>query len=416
MNPNSERFDLSNRLIHFFRPLDLESDDSPGGPEEWGAGGIVEDTLLSPFFLLRNAVRLGRIWATWSFRKGRRTIYGPHPAVCFTEMPLGAFIEAGEGRQAKGEAMSPYALVFPKAPLHARGARPVIYGLSESPYIPNGQGGGERLIPDDALPRLEQYRYVTHAPDARIDWTHEREWRWPFRGSLPYSEDGISHGSEIPGFEIDQQNFDGIGAVVKTVEQAHRLIYDILTITDREPSGFCQYEFVVARENINDLSALRDPQYSEGLIASSSFSLREFFNLPRMRISELVANYMSLMRSVSASPPPAHAYAHETGGCWLWLTDNRQPLVRALLAENLAHVNQDGRYLVDLPEFDIKFSLRQREEMTKILANLLQQNAGVSATYHSVLNSHDPNGVPHYSDPPLDNNFHFNYAHRTQDF
>src|SRR4051812_46151197 len=88
------------------------------------------EALLSPLFLMRNAVRLDRLWATWSVRRGRRTIYGADPAVCFTEMPIAAFVEAGHARPKRGEVMGPYGLIFPKAAMFSLGARPVIYGLS----------------------------------------------------------------------------------------------------------------------------------------------------------------------------------------------------------------------------------------------------------------------------------------------
>src|SRR5688572_14341225 len=114
MANNNIRFDLSPFLIHFFRRLDFAKADANFTPENWGPGEIVEDAAVTAFFLLRNAIRLQRLWATWSMRNGRRTVYGPHPAVCFTDMPIAAFIEAGEKRAAKGEAMSPIALVLPK--------------------------------------------------------------------------------------------------------------------------------------------------------------------------------------------------------------------------------------------------------------------------------------------------------------
>jgi hypothetical protein len=125
-NRNTRRFDLSDRLIHFFRALDLDYGPGFTTPETWGPGDLAEDTKFSPFFLLRNAVRCERLWATWSVRNGRRTIYGPDPAVCFTDMPLAAFIEAGETRSARGEAMSAYGLLLPKTAIHGLGARSVI--------------------------------------------------------------------------------------------------------------------------------------------------------------------------------------------------------------------------------------------------------------------------------------------------
>ncbi|MER8731110.1 hypothetical protein NKH28_14860 [Mesorhizobium sp. M1227] len=114
---NNARYDLSDRLIHFSRPLDTQHPDTPTLPEHWGFSTVENfDEPLSPFFLLRNAVRQGRVWATWSVRSGRRTVYGPDPAVCFTEMPIAAFVEAGLARAAAGQAMSPYGLVLPNPP------------------------------------------------------------------------------------------------------------------------------------------------------------------------------------------------------------------------------------------------------------------------------------------------------------
>ena len=47
------------------------------------------------------AIRNGRLWATWSYRNNAGTIYGSSPAVCFTEMPIAAFLESGELRATK---------------------------------------------------------------------------------------------------------------------------------------------------------------------------------------------------------------------------------------------------------------------------------------------------------------------------
>src|SRR5579862_4500707 len=161
MTGNNARYDLSDRLIHFFRSVDSSRLDSPVMPEDWGPSSMENpDEPFSPFFLMRNAVRQGRLWATWSVRRRRRTIYGPDPAVCFTEMPIAAFVEAGLARAKRGEAMSPYGLVFPKTALFRLGARPVIYGLSGD--VNTGiDGAGARMIASTQLPPREQFRYVT---------------------------------------------------------------------------------------------------------------------------------------------------------------------------------------------------------------------------------------------------------------
>lgn len=67
------------------------------------------------------------------------------------------------------------------------GARPVIYGLDQHNNARCSQGRyGERILDETALPLIEQYRYVTYVP-GKIDWTHEREWRWPYRGDIKNS-------------------------------------------------------------------------------------------------------------------------------------------------------------------------------------------------------------------------------------
>lgn len=116
---NTARYDLSDYLIHFFREIDQEHAHTPSFLESWGFHSIENfDEPFSPFFMLRNAIRHGRLWASWAVRDGRRTIYGNAPVVCFTEMPIAAYVEAGTHRASRGEAMSPFGLVFPKSSLH----------------------------------------------------------------------------------------------------------------------------------------------------------------------------------------------------------------------------------------------------------------------------------------------------------
>ena len=156
---NAERYDLSRRLIHFFRKIDLEDGSAPDVPEDWGMGSIAEDTVYSPMFLMRSAIRHGHLWATWSRRKNIRTVYGPYPAICFTDMPMAAFIEASRVRQSLGQKISTFALTFPKEQMFRIGANPVIYGLSDrSVVLPRGTSGGERIIPENVLRSLRRGR------------------------------------------------------------------------------------------------------------------------------------------------------------------------------------------------------------------------------------------------------------------
>lgn len=132
---NNIRFDLSDYLIHFFRDIDLNSSNGIVFPEHMGWQNLYEDVYFPAIFMLRAALRNGRLWATWSIRGDKRTIYGYDPAICFTEMPIAAFLEAGHKRWSSGQAMSPYALIFPRKELFYLGARPVISGLSTNRNI-----------------------------------------------------------------------------------------------------------------------------------------------------------------------------------------------------------------------------------------------------------------------------------------
>ncbi|WP_406852112.1 DUF4427 domain-containing protein [Brevundimonas sp. BH3] len=404
---NNIRFDLSPYLIHFFRKLDIDSSSSVFAVEDWGPGAIVEDTKISPLFLLRNAIRSQRLWATWSVRGGCRTIYGPDPAVCFTDMPIGAFLEAGRNRQARGQAMSPFGILLPKLGANAAGARPAIYGLNGAPNIPGGKGGGLRVIPPNVLPLAEQHRYVTLSADGVVDWTHEREWRWPCRESLIDYSDLLS-GPEIPGFSLDLK---GMGVVVRTQAQADKVLHDLLVLSDQGAPG--RYDFIIVGDKIGSLKALRDPVDVQAALVAAAIDLSSFRSMDNVRAKSLVSDFDACVAAVNRTQ--AGNGTNEKGGCWLWLTDAKHEMTRALRQTGRVTVNSDGRYLVDVTAFDPILPLAEREDLMQRLANLLDKRHNLLATYHSVLGKIDPNATPHYSDPPIENRLIFNYAHDEAD-
>ena len=60
---NNRRCDLSSKLTHFFRMLDLDDGSAPSIPEYWGDNNITEITEHTQFwalFLLRHAIRRSR--------------------------------------------------------------------------------------------------------------------------------------------------------------------------------------------------------------------------------------------------------------------------------------------------------------------------------------------------------------------
>lgn len=379
-------------------------------PENWGPGDLVEDTTLSPLFMLRNSLRLKRLWATWSVRNGRRTVYGPNPAVCLTDMPIAAFIEAGRARAKKGEAMSPIALVLPKNEVHTAGARPVIYGLSSEFAIPTGEEDGHRLLPAEALPLAEQYRYVTLGTYGSVDWTHEREWRWPYRGDMPNSDGTPPYdGASIPGLELI---FRGMGAIVRTKKQSRKLLHDILVLSDQGALG--RYDFILVGDDISSLQELRDPTKVQEALSAAAIQLAPFRNMFAGKRAKLNTEFETVVNDVNRENIVEHG--RELGGCWLWLTDASHEMTRALVLDKRVKINAAGRYLVEIDAFSRELPLSHREELTRRLATLLQERHGLSATYHSVLGKNDPDGVPHYSEPPIENKYIFNHGDDEDDY
>ena len=419
MRGNNARYDLSDRLIHFFRAVDPSHADTPLLPEHWSFASIETwDDPLSPFFLMRNAVRQGRLWATWSFRGDRRTIYGPDPAVCYTDMPIAAFVEAGLARAARGEAMSPYGLIFPKRAMFAEGARPVIYALSDDVSV-SSRSDGARLIAAHQLPLAEQFRYVTYDPAAPrpIDWTHEREWRWPLRDApSPNPErEGLPPDIEdLHGLELDKPALAGMGAIVKTSRQAEQLVYDILTKIDRGDIEETQYDFVLALADVSNIADLRDRAALEAAIDAGRIDLSSFFQVRKSRALTAKAEVVQIVREVEAdAKPPEYG---EFGGCWLWITDTTHEVTRALLRAGEITVTRVGKYLLDLHEFSDERSVWQRQQMTLEVARRLRQRFGLAATYLSVTGKDDPDAVPFYNGDELDNEKFYNYSNDADDY
>ncbi len=411
---NNHRYDLSNRLIHFFRDLDLLSDNAPVTPQDWGYSSITEDTDMPAFFLLRHCIRQGRIWATWSERDGKRTIYGPRPAVCFTEMPIPAFIEASRSRYLRGEAIAPYALVFGKRQVSQVGALPVIYGLSSPALASTDCVTGERLLAESTMPIWEQFRYVAHdAVKGRPDWSHEREWRWPCNERAWSDPDGIPPGnsSEIAGLDVDLAIMKGIGVVVATKQEVEYVVHDILTKVDRGEIAPEHYQFVLAHESIGDWSRLRGHREMEEAIHDSIIDLARFFDASPSDAAAASAEIDRRARSVEAKTGTAgYQRDSEEGGCWLWLRNNRHPLVRELVRAGCVQVSLTGQYLVELPGIDPCRPLQQKQKMIEIVARSLERDFGVPGTYFGVRDSWDPNGIVTFHADDYTDDFFWNFS------
>lgn len=397
---NNYRFDLSDYLIHFFRDVDLDGPNGIPMPEHMGWHSPYEHGLLPAMYMMRAALRNGRLWATWSYRKGVRTIYGSDPAICFTDMPIPAFIEASRIRHARGEAMGEVALAFPKGHMRRMGALPVIYGLSKPPNSwPNGKNYAPRIFPESVLPFEEQYRYVADVsvPGTQIDWTHEREWRLACRqfGAPEYDD-----WSSIPGLDFYKEQITQIGVIVKNQTQALTIVHDLLAIVDSGQANEYTFGFVLVTDALTSVQDLQDRQRLSGALRSATINLDSFL-IPQPNDQQMNQVFTEMVQNVEQV---AGAWElGEFGGCWLWLQDGTCPLARALLRSGRVFVTREGRYLAQLWEYSDSRSLRQREAMTHQLATTVSATFGVQCFYFSVMNSDDPSSQPFYTEGSDDN-------------
>ncbi|CAM4240586.1 hypothetical protein [Flavobacterium terrigena] len=156
------------------------------------------------FYVLKKILHDGIIKTGWSFRKKSATIYGSKSAACFTEMPLYALLEYAKTRKSS-ESIESYGIAFLKEELFEAGARPVIYGLSgkhlEAKMGDKNFGIGIRTLSEKCgigLNEMYRYVYTNIKKQKRIDWTHEREWRWA----------DIKENFDFPGMPFIAQNDD----------------------------------------------------------------------------------------------------------------------------------------------------------------------------------------------------------------
>lgn len=160
------RLDLSDYLIHFTRST--------------GKGA---------FENLKSIIATGKINPAWAVRNGKRGIFGNHPAVCFTDMPLFSFYQYVKNRHDDSK-VGFYGIAVDKEKMFKLGARNVIYGTTNFPED-NGEPDSDERRFTSYLPEKEQYRYILTNIDDKNDWTHEREWRWT-------NQFGKSHDNKLP--------------------------------------------------------------------------------------------------------------------------------------------------------------------------------------------------------------------------
>ncbi|HAN93822.1 MAG TPA: hypothetical protein DCQ33_17320 [Nitrospira sp.] len=214
---------------------------------------VDESSTLAPdddaFCVLLKIIEDGHIRSGWSFRDGKPTIYGPRSACCFTEMPLYALVDYAKRRSA--DSVGAYAIGVLRDELYAAGGRPAIYGLS-GPHreLPNHglappvlQRWPRKLDPICGLAEQEQYRYVSMnlGGKKRIDWAHEREWRWA----------DVPDVCTCPGLPVwlqdEPHQFSRVMLVVPTQKEADRILDKLKELYD---AGWHNFDYAYNKDTL----------------------------------------------------------------------------------------------------------------------------------------------------------------------
>ena len=356
---------------------------------------------------MRCAIRHQKLCASWSYRGGVRTIYGKSPAICFTDMPLAAFLQSSKERMSRGENIGQYALMLPKSVMFSSGARPVIYALSTDQIrLSPSNICDERVILPDLLPLNEQYRYVTYNPSATrsIDWTHEREWRWPCKVDLTdfyreLDEDGIYEDLEsYPGLKFSDMNVSGAGILVHDENDFRKVVFDVLTLVDRGLIHQDAFKFIIQTNQLTSYLDVLDPKDLSKVINDNYIDLSVYFDVDDVYANNLCQEINEIFtQEIEASYQLKDSFSLESGKSWVWAVDNQPRVTRALMSKGMICVSKEGRYLIEIPCIN-SMSLRQQEDICKNIAKRLSEKYSQIFSYFSVMGKEDFDEVPFYTD------------------
>lgn len=426
-----QRLDLSDKLIHFVRAANRSEDDyflSEMHSYEFAFGEMVEDDVISPFFILRRILRKLQILSTWSFRNGSSTIRGEYPVTCFTDMPISAFVASSIERLKKKQKISNYALVFDKKQMFEIGARPVIYGTTKG----------------EELPESEKYRFVSYEPTRipyPIDWTHEREWRWanfdfvskgipPFDdGDFDLSEETIElmrlrdeERIEFHGLNLDKQPLSNIGFILKTQKQAKLILRDILWLIDLGKIKSNLFTYILFFPDLEaNVDEIQDAGFIQQLIDKGRIEIEPYLTVNLQNRTKIIHRLDKLSQEFTNSLDPKAFKRGITGISYPCFNDNLSSAARLLVGTKYVTMTKLGRYLINLPCLNQTQSLELNEEFViQTLNPKLSEILDTPLTYYSVGNDNQElisiiklDDVPFYTEP---NDDEWNYAHNEEDF
>ncbi len=350
--------------------------------------------------VLRTIITEGWLRPSWGFVKGRPTVYGPRAAVCFTEMTLGAYITYARTR-GDSERVSRFAIAVRREDMFEAGARPVIYGLSGDhreagagdPYA----GRGMRcLAASCGIGLKEQYRYVSMSldPPRLIDWTQEREWRWPFTRVSEFL-----HGLPLwaPKGQFLARDVIVIVPEAKIAEEVVGLLAHALQ------DGYTQFDDQYCASTLHRTRVLSLDQLAE---SKNAEMLRiedlPFMSLPRVQLPTpsketcalareaitfariAASTALEERRSTMRRSPEGHILA-TFGFAYVWTYDAQSEVTAALLETGLASAKSGPGYMVtgwgDGLDFEGMIDLA--ESAAKAAADCLSERLGQPFYVHS---------------------------------
>jgi hypothetical protein len=268
---------------------------------------------MSAFGVLRKILHDGFLKAGWSYRQTKAgllpTIYGPKAAVCFTEMPLHGLIDYATSRNAE-YAVQGYGLAFLRNELFEAGARPVIYGASvqhrEADKRDAFGGIGLRTLHSSlGIGLREQYRYVATNLTRKMDWTHEREWRWA----------DVHERFEEPGLPFFLQNkhhgFSKLIILVQTDKEAEQIVEELRNQYD---AGYNDFDLEYNKKLLTNTSVLSVESLSRlsinlQTIRLDDLPLRAIPKIKEVKVSD--ATLEKVAAAVAEAQRRAHAASQE---------------------------------------------------------------------------------------------------------
>lgn len=394
----------TNRVAHYFRDVDLTSDSSPAfAPESFSPNCWAEDRWPGRF-LLRVAIRFHHIWATFGVRNGHATILGAHPAVCFSGFTVDDLIAVRDGMASADSAVTQYAVTFPAPSAQRAGATQVVQG-GELRAILQASHPLEPVTQDEVW--RNQYRRV---PDQLYFFGNQAtavEWRWPYTRNYRRAIDKIERtgrlGDRLPGLDLTQKKWSGIGIVVATDADAVKLQYDILTLIDQRHVAEDHFDHVLVCERLPEsLNGLPDSERRDA-IEAACFDFKSCMTISEEAAADALSDFTARVAAAESTTPKKET--HERGGCWIYFEDNSHSYVRALLKAGRLVITKHGRYLGTLDELGRGRDLRERQGIVKALCKQLEQDHGVACSYYSVLNSWLPDDSPSFCGHPWSGNY-----------